>query len=438
MKISVFGLGYVGCVSAACLANDGHQVIGVDINPLKVEQVLSGHSPIIEPGLDELIKSVREDDSLCATTDSREAILTTEISLVCVGTPSNDNGSLKLDYVKSVCREIGQLLREKDEYHTVVIRSTVLPGTVDEQLRPILEEVSGKTAGVEFGLCTNPEFLRESSAISDYYKPSYIIIGESDGRSGALVAEMYTAVPAPVFHMPIRSAEMFKYINNIFHALKVSFANEVGTMCKAEGIDGQELMKVFCQDTQLNIAPTYLRPGFAFGGSCLPKDTRALNYRAKELDLNLPVLNSVLESNEKHIQWGIKMVERTGRKKIGVFGLSFKSGTDDVRESPVVPLIETLVGRGYQVRIYDEQVELSKLIGANKAYLESEIPHITSLMSASVQEVLDQSEVVVVTNGSEAFCEIPERLREDQVLIDFVGKLKEHQPFGGQYEGICW
>ncbi len=438
MKISIFGLGYVGCVSAACLAHDGHEVIGVDVNPDKVELVKSGRSPIIEPGLEELIHEVVSTNRLHVTLSSEEAVHNSEISLICVGTPSNSNGSLKLDYIANVCTQIGDALATKEDYHTVIMRSTVLPGSLEEKVLPILEKHSGKSAGHDFGLCMNPEFLRESSSISDYYNPSFIIIGASDQRTGNIVEQMYKAVDAPFIHTSIKSAEMLKYACNTFHAVKIVFANEIGNLCKAQGVNGQEVMEMFCQDRQLNISPTYLRPGFAFGGSCLPKDTRALLYRAKERDVGAPLLNAILPSNQGQIEYGIKMVENTGYKKIGILGLSFKSGTDDVRESPVVPLIETLVGRGYQVCVYDEQVELSRLVGANKSFLEWEIPHIASLMRPSIEEVVTQAEVVVVTNGSATFRHLPDLMQPDQVLIDLVGIVRKNGEVQSEYEGICW
>ncbi len=355
-----------------------------------------------------------------------------------MGTPSNGNGSLKLDYIEKVSHEIGAALSTKPGYHVVVVRSTVLPGTVEEQVLPILEQHSGKRAGSGFGICMNPEFLRESSAIADYYHPSYIVIGAFDRRSGDVVEQIYETVDAPVVRTSIKTAEMLKYANNAFHALKVVFANEIGNLCKVHGIDGQEVMEIFCQDQQLNISPTYLKPGFAFGGSCLPKDTRALLYRAKERDVDSPLLNAVLTSNRQHIGRGIKLIEDTGRKKIGILGLSFKTGTDDVRESPVVPLIETLVGRGFQVQVYDEQVELSRLIGANKSFLEREIPHIASLMRSSLDEVVTHNEVVVITNGSTTFHHVPHLIRQDQILIDLVGIVRKNGELQGGYEGICW
>lgn len=438
MKISIFGLGYVGCVTAGCLAREGHTVTGVDVNRVKVDMINGGRSPIVEPGLDELLTNAVQSQHIQATLDGQAAVHHTNLSIVCVGTPSNENGSLNLQYIQNVCREIGQGLASKPEYHVVVIRSTVLPGTVEGKLIPILERYSAKRAGADFGVCMNPEFLREGSAIADYYKPSHIIIGELDQRSGDVVQQIYQGIDAPLVRTSISTAEMVKYADNAFHALKVVFANEIGNICKAHGVDGQEMMEIFCQDTRLNLSPYYLRPGFAFGGSCLPKDLRALLYRARERDLDCPTLNSVLISNQHQTQRGITMIERTRRKKIGILGLSFKAGTDDVRESPMVTLIETLVGRGYQVLVYDELVEPDKLIGANRSFLEREIPHIASLMKTSVNDVVTASEVVVIANNSPAFRDIATMLNEDQVLIDLVGIGRENSEIRGTYEGICW
>lgn len=438
MRIGVFGLGYVGCVAAACLARDGNVVIGVDINSQKVKSIDEGRSPIIEPGLDALVNAMVRAGRLRASVDGQAAVWESDVSLLCVGTPSNGNGSLNLQYVENVSRQIGSALAAKKEYHVVVVRSTVLPGTVSQRLIPLLEQYSGKRSGQHFGVCMNPEFLREGSALEDYYHPSHTIIGELDRCSGDIAQRLYASVDAPVVRTAIQTAEMVKYVNNAFHALKVVFANEIGNFCQAHGIDGQEVMKIFSQDRRLNISPAYLNPGFAFGGSCLPKDMRALLHRAKECDLDCSLLSAVLHSNHKQIERGIELVERTGRKKIGVLGLSFKAGTDDVRESPVVPLVETLVGRGYQVSLYDGNVEPDKLIGANKAFLERELPHIASLMRPSVDEVVTQAEVVVVTNANAAFRHVPQLIREDQILIDLVGTTKSIDTIRGTYVGICW
>lgn len=439
MKITIFGLGYVGCTTAACLAHDGHSVTGVDINPSKVAQIQNGQSPIVEAGLDELIQEGIESGRLRATVYGHTAVSQSDISLICVGTPSNGNGSLNYKYIENVGREIGAALKETDSYHVVVLRSTALPGTVCHTLVPLLEEYSQKRAGTDFGVCMNPEFMREGSAIKDYYHPSQIVIGELDQQSGELLEQMYASVQAPVVHTTIEVAETVKYVSNAFHALKVAFANEIGNFCKVNRVDGREVMSIFAQDTQLNISAAYLKPGYAFGGSCLPKDLRALSYRAKEKDLDIPVLNAVMQSNQQQIDRGIQMVEKTKRKKIGILGLSFKAGTDDVRESPAVPLIETLIGRGYDVAVYDEKVELARLIGTNKQFLEQEIPHIASLLCSSLEEIVQRSEVIVVTNPSAKFKNVYTMMKKEQILLDFVGIMAQNNgEMEGLYEGICW
>lgn len=438
MNISVFGLGYVGCVSAACLAQDGHQVIGVDVNPLKVKLINSGQSPVVEPGLDEIVAETVASGALKATQDGRSAILDTDISLICVGTPSNDNGSLNLDFVEAVCQQVGQVLSEIPDYHVVVIRSTVLPGTVDERLIPILEEYSRRKAGTGFGVSMNPEFLREGSGVKDYKFPSLIVIGELDKRSGDIVTKLYESINTPITRTQLRNAEMIKYVSNTFHALKVVFANEVGNISKANGIDGQEIMDIVCQDKQLNISSAYLKPGFAFGGSCLPKDMRALLYRAKELDVHCALLEQVLPSNRNQIDLAIKLVENTGLKRVGLLGLSFKADTDDLRESPAIIVAETLLGRGYHIRIYDEKLQLDQLVGANKQFLEKELPHIASLMCSSLEQLTAESDVIVVTNGSLAYKPITGLVNENQILIDLVGFGKHDDSLQSAYEGICW
>ena len=438
MKISIFGLGYVGCVTAACLARDGHYVTGVDISEHKVSLLQSGHSPISEPGLEELLGHLVSTERLQATLNSNTAVCNSDITLICVGTPSNHNGQINLQFIENVCKEIGLALKDKLGYHGVVVRSTVLPGTVQEKLIPLLEDYSQKRAGLDFGICVNPEFLREGSAIADYDHPGYIIIGEMDHKSGNIVAEMYQSVDAPIIRTRIAVAEMTKYVSNAYHALKIVFANEIGNLCKAHGIDGQEVMNIFCQDDRLNVSSAYLKPGFAFGGSCLPKDVRALTYRAKECDVNVPVLNGLMQSNKQHVERSIEMIENTGRHKIGILGLSFKNCTDDVRESPAITLVETLSGRGYEVIIYDERVDPSKLVGANRAFLERELPHIASMMRASIEDVVSEAEVVVITNEGTNFKCALQIMREDQILIDLVGVAKNAEIIKVQYEGICW
>jgi len=438
MRISVFGLGYVGCVTSTCLAANGYQVIGVDVNPHKVRLVESGQSPISEPGLDELLGKVVESGRLRATLDTDMAVQETDVSLICVGTPSNHNGCVNLQFIDRVCSDIGKSLGGKQSYHVVVVRSTVLPGTVLNRLIPILEQHSGRLAGSDYGVCMNPEFLREGSAIKDYYHPGYTVIGQLDLRSGDTIECMYKEVSAPIIRTSISVAEMTKYVSNTFHALKITFANEIGTLCKTEGVDGQQVMEIFCQDQRLNISPAYLKPGFAFGGSCLPKDVRAIAHWAKERDVDAPVLSAILRSNQSQIGRAIEMVESTNRHKIGVLGLSFKPATDDVRESPTITLIETLVGRGYEVSVYDEIIDPERLIGANRAFLERELPHIASHMRCSLDEVIQEVDVVVIANGSPGFNRVPQLLRGDQVLIDLVGIAKGNNNLGECYDGICW
>ena len=438
MRVSVFGLGYVGCVSAGCLARDGHSVIGVDINSLKVNCINACRSPVIEANLDTLIADAHRAGRLEATGDGPSAVLHTDLSLVCVGTPSMRNGSLDHRAVESVCREIGTALTRSERDHAVVVRSTVLPGTTEERLVPIIEHHSGRRAGTDLPVCMNPEFLREGSAVADYSRPSYVVIGELDSRGGDLVEELYARVEAPVIRTSVRTAEMLKYVSNAYHALKVAFANEVGALCKEQGIDGAELMEIFCRDRTLNLSGAYLRPGFAFGGSCLPKDLRALLHCAKQQDVDCPVLAAVVESNRRHLARGIELVERTGRRRAGVLGLSFKAGTDDVRESPAVALIETLVGRGYGVAIYDGHVEPQRLIGANKASLERELPHIAALMRSSIDEVVAESEVIVIANGSPEFRNVRHMVTNGQVVVDLTGIAKTNGRTDGAYAGLCW
>jgi len=438
MKISIFGLGYVGTVSAACLAHKGHHVIGVDVNPDKVGIINSGHSPIIEQDIDELIAQVVESKQLQATSDAAHAISNTELSLICVGTPSNDNGSLNLTYVERVARDIGQALAHKTDFHTVVLRSTVLPGTTEDCLIPALEKASGQTVGQDFGVCFNPEFLREGSSVYDFGHPPYTVIGRVDERAAQNAAAVYAGLDAPVLIVPVKVAETIKYTNNAFHALKVIFANEIGNICKQQGIDSHQVMEIFCMDAKLNLSPYYLKPGFAFGGSCLPKDLRALLYHAHSLDVRPPVLESILPSNEQQIKIGLEMIRRTGKKKVGVLGFSFKAGTDDLRESPLVELIETLIGKGYDVCLYDKNVSMARLHGANRAYIERGIPHIATLMCNSIEDVLDHSEVIVIGNKGGEFVEAIGRTRPDQVVIDLVRIVQETDHLQAQYEGIGW
>ena len=437
MRLSVFGLGYVGCVSAACFADDGNVVVGVDVNPTKVEIINSGKTPIIEEGINELIGTVVAAGRLVATTDSTRAVHDSDLSLICVGTPSNQNGSLHLRHVEQVCREIGAALKTKSQRHIVVIRSTMLPGTIQNTVIPALEETSGKKAGTDFGICINPEFLREGSSLKDFHNPPFTLIGADDEETIVAVRGLYEKINAPVFVTSLKTAEMVKYVCNCFHALKVSFANEIGNICKALEIDSHEVMHVFCQDTKLNLSPYYLKPGFAFGGSCLPKDLRAINYKAKELDVEVPVLSAILPSNRLQVERAVEMVRQSGKSRVGVLGFSFKAGTDDLRESPMVTLIETLIGKGFHLAIYDRDVSLARLVGANKEYIEREIPHISKLMRDTIDAVLSDSEIIIIGNQAEEFRNVTERLRPNQQLIDLV-RLFDGRSSSENYQGICW
>lgn len=436
MKLSIFGLGYVGCVSAACFAKEGHSVIGVDVSAQKVEMINAGKSPIVEAGIGELLNEVVVANRLSALTNSAAAVLNSDISLICVGTPSNQNGSLDLRYVTRVCEEIGTALKDKAERHIVIIRSTMLPGTIESVVTPTLEQYSEKHAGKEFGVCINPEFLREGTSLKDFYAPPFTLIGADDAETAAIVGQLYRNIEAPVFVTSVKTAEMVKYVCNCFHALKVSFANEIGNICKAVSVDSHEVMEIFCQDTKLNLSPYYLKPGFAFGGSCLPKDLRAINYKARQVDVETPILSAILPSNRQQIERAIEMVLATGKKKVGVLGLSFKAGTDDLRESPMVTLIETLIGKGLQLAIYDRNVSLARLFGANKQYIETQIPHISQLMRTNIDDVLEFGEVLVVGNKAEEFTKIEQKQRNGQVVIDLVRLFEKTSD--ETYQGICW
>jgi GDP-mannose 6-dehydrogenase len=437
MKLSIFGLGYVGCVSAACLARDGHEVIGVEVNPLKAEIINGGRSPIVEPGIEELIALAVEEGRLKATTDSREAVHDSDLSLICVGTPGGQNGSLDLTFVKRACRQIGEALALKNRYHVVVIRSTMLPGTIEHTVLPTLEVYSGKRSGRDFGLAINPEFLREGTSIADFDNPPFTLIGSNDEDATAILRRLYARINAPLICLSINEAEMVKYACNCFHAVKITFANEIGNICKAMGVDSHAVMAAFCADAKLNLSSAYLRPGFAFGGSCLPKDLRAITHKAKEFDVEVPLLNSLLTSNRQQIERAVDMVLQTGRKKVGILGLSFKPGTDDLRESPMVALIETLIGKGLKLSIYDRDVELAKLFGANKEYINREIPHISSLMKNELQTVIDEAEVVVIGKKETEYKLLDNKLNNGRVVIDLVRLLEVETP-DKRYQGLCW
>jgi GDP-mannose 6-dehydrogenase len=438
MRISVFGLGYVGSVSAASFAADGHQVVGVDVNPDKAATLNAGRSPIVEPGLEDLIAGGVSDHRLRATTDAAQAVADSEVSLVCVGTPSRRNGSLDLSYLDRVVEQVGGALKHKSAYHVVVIRSTVLPGTTDERVIPLLERESGKKYGEGFGVSVNPEFLREGTALKDFRKPPLTLVGHNHAADASGTIALYQSIDAPLVSTTIRVAEMLKYTSNAWHALKVCFANEIGNVCKRIGIDSHEVMDIFCRDEKLNLSAYYLKPGFAFGGSCLPKDVRALQYRAKEVDVDLPVISQILPSNRLQIDHAFEEVMETGRKRIGLLGFSFKAGTDDLRESPIVILAEALLGKGLSLRIYDRNVSLAQLVGANKDYIETQIPHLASLLCDTIEDVVDQSEVIVVGNQSPEFAQALARTTSEQIVIDLVRLPLAGSLLKADYRGICW
>lgn len=438
MKISIFGLGYVGAVSLACLARDGHEVVGVDIDQDKLDLISSGQSPIIETGIIELMSEVVASGRVSVTDSADKAIADTELSFVCVGTPSQPNGSQNLDALTRLAEQIGSALKRKSGHHTIVVRSTVQPGTVEETVMPILEKHSGKTAGSDFSVCFQPEFLREGSSVRDYDNPPMTIVGVRDERAADQLRTLFGGLPCEFFDTDIRTAETLKYACNTFHALKISFANEIGRICQALGSDSNKVMSFLCEDSQLNISKAYLRPGFAFGGSCLPKDLRALLYLAKSQDVEVPMLSGLLPSNQLHIEHAANIILARGQRSIGVIGLSFKSGTDDLRESPLVELVERLIGKGMNLRIYDPEVRISRLIGANKRYIEEVVPHIGSLMCQSVEEAMsDAATVVVGLSGQTIMDELYRHSRDDQFFLDLVG-VPDTASLNGEYKGICW
>ncbi|WP_274564361.1 nucleotide sugar dehydrogenase [Streptomyces spiramyceticus] len=437
MRVSVLGLGYVGCVSAACLASLGHEVIGVDVNQVKVDLVNDGEAPVVEERIGELIAEVVRTGALRATADVREAIMGSEVSLICVGTPSEPNGSLCTTYLERVTEQIGAAVAERGGRQTVVFRSTMLPGTCLNLLVPILEKYVG-TAGVDFGVAVNPEFLREGTSVRDFFDPPKTVIGELDAASGDVVAALYEGLPGEVFRVPVPTAEAIKYADNAFHGLKIGFANELGAVCQALGVDSHQVIDVFLADRKLNISPAYLRPGFAFGGSCLPKDLRSLVHAARRADVSVPILAHVLPSNSEHLQRAVELVERTGKRRVGLFGLSFKPGTDDLRESPLVELAERLFGKGYDLRIYDPNVNLSRLLGANREYIETRLPHLAQLLANSVDKVLDHAEVCLVgTRDPAVVSALPHG--DGPVIVDLIhlpdADARRTEP---GYVGLAW
>lgn len=438
MKISIFGLGYVGAVSLACLARDGHDVTGVDIDRQKLDLIESGKSPIVEAGIIDLVRDVVESGRVKVTDDAAAAVADTDLSFVCVGTPSQPNGSQSLAAITRLAEQIGQALATKQKRHTIVVRSTVQPGTVQDIITPIVEEHSGKRAGSDFSICFQPEFLREGSSVKDYDNPPMTVVGASDDHAADQLEQLFGHLPGKFIRTDIRTAETLKYACNAFHALKVSFANEVGRICQALGSDSHRVMALLCEDHQLNISKAYLRPGFAFGGSCLPKDLKALLYLAKTHDVEVPMLAGLLPSNRLHVEHAAETILSRGKRDVGIIGLSFKSGTDDLRESPLVELVERLIGKGLNLKIYDPEVRISQLMGANKRYIEDVIPHIGSLMHDRIPDVLADSDIVVIgLQGAEVMDGLYEHGRPQQFFLDLVG-VPDPARLKGEYQGICW
>ena len=438
MKISIFGLGYVGAVSLACLSRDGHEVTGVDIDTSKLELISSGKSPVIEEGMLELMSEVAASGRVAVTADAGEAIESTELSFVCVGTPSLPNGDQDLTALERLSKQMGEALSKKDGGHIVVIRSTVQPGTVEDVVIPLLEEHSGKKADEDFHVCFQPEFLREGSSIRDYDNPPMTVVGARHSAPLEQLRSVFGHLACEFIDTDIRTAETLKYACNTFHALKITFANEIARICQAMGSDSLQVMQLLCEDKQLNISKAYLRPGFAFGGSCLPKDLRALLYLGKTHDVETPMFSGVLPSNRIHVEHALQMILERGDREVGVVGLSFKSGTDDLRESPLVDLVERLIGKGINLRIYDPEVRVSRLIGANKQYIENVIPHIGSLMCDSVETAVDGAGTVIVgLSGDDIVSSLVEHCGSEQFIVDLVG-LSELKDLGAEYAGACW
>ena len=438
MDISIFGLGYVGAVSLACLARDGHRVIGVDVEQTKLDLIAAGKTPVVEEGMVQLMIDVVASGRVSVTRDTRDAVMRSELSLVCVGTPSAPNGSQDQSAMLRLASDIGVVLRDVARPHIIVFRSTLVPGTVEEVLRPIIERESGKKDGEGFHLCFQPEFLREGSSIRDYDKPPFTIVGANAPQATEKLRELFGRLPCEFYSTSVRAAEMVKYCCNNFHSLKITFANETARLCEAMGVDPFAVMDLVCKDRQLNISPAYLKPGFAFGGSCLPKDLRASLYFAKTHDVEMPMLGHILQSNRAHIDHAIAKVMATGKRRIGMIGLSFKTGTDDLRESPMVLLAEHFIGKGLSVLVYDPEVHLSKLLGANRRFIEQHVPHIGSMIRGDLTSVVAESDLLVVgLNDAKTNDQLASCVREDQMIVDLV-KLPERGRLRGQYLGLCW
>ena len=438
MKISVFGLGYVGAVSCACLPELGHDVIGVDTNPTKVRMINEGQSPVVEEGIDELIGSAVRAGKLRATDSAAQAVLGSEISLISVATPSNPNYTPNLAAVDAVIRSIGAVIRDKPGHHTIVLRSTVPPGTTEDRILPILEASVGRKVGDRLSLVFNPEFLREGSSVKDFHQPPQTVIGSLDEAGYVAMEQMYASLPGQVVRTSCRVAESVKYLCNVFHAMKIVFANEAGSVLKACGLDGREVMNIFCRDTQLNISPAYLRPGFAFGGSCLPKEVKGFLALAREKEVPIPALAGLLNSNDAHIDRAYNMIARDGRRKVALFGLAFKPGTDDMRDSPLVTLAERLLGKGFDLAIYDGFVKISRLLGKNKEFIDREIPHLDRLLQETPEQALDDAQVIVVGHADAAARAAIVACAAGRRIIDLSGYAELRSAGAAEYEGICW
>ena len=438
MNISIFGLGYVGAVSLACLARDGHKVVGVDVDAAKLALIAEGKTPVVEEGMVELMANVMKSGRVSVTTDVDQAVLGSELSLICVGTPSAPNGSQDLSAMLKLAHDLGRAMRGKTGGHVFVFRSTLVPGTVEDLLRPIMEQESGKRDGEGFHVCFQPEFLREGTSIRDYDRPPFTIVGANSEHALEKLNALFGHLPCKIHATSIRAAEMVKYCCNNFHALKITFANETARLCEALGVDAFEVMNLVCGDTQLNISPAYLKPGFAFGGSCLPKDLRATMYLAKSRDVELPMLGHVLQSNRVHAEHAIAKVLASGRRRVGMIGLSFKTGTDDLRESPLVHMAEQFIGKGLNLLVYDPEVHLSRLLGANRRFIEQHVPHIGSLMRENIEAVIGESEVLVVgLSDKKSFEALARHVRADQIVFDLVN-LPQREALRGKVIGLCW
>ncbi len=438
MNISIFGTGYVGAVSSACLAELGHTIVGVDINPVKVDAINEGTAPVVEPGVSERIATNVANGRIRATLDLDEAIDATDLSLVCLGTPSSASGDLSTEALESVTAGIGRAIQKKGRGHTVVIRSTVQPGTTRARLAPILQESAGCELGGDVDLAFNPEFLREGTAVKDFHEPPFILAGSLGDGGIERLREMYDGVDTEFFSTTVEVAESVKFVSNSFHGLKIAFANEVGALLKAAGIDAREAMQIFCEDKQLNISKVYLRPGFAFGGSCLPKELRAFTAFAQSMAVETPMLASVLPSNEKQIQRGFEQIVRHGRGRVALFGLAFKPGTDDLRESPLVILAERLLGRGFELSIYDASLQLGRLTGANREFIEREIPHLDKLLKPTPAECLDGADMIVIGHAPKDAVDTIAAQHEGRPIIDLASVAALEGLGSPAYEGICW